>query len=72
MTLSLVNVYLYRIRTWSRLIIIKSKLAKVEEGEQGSISAPWELVPPELEVYRERGHRRLAARTYDTKCYSCM
>ena len=49
-----------------------SKLAKVEEGEQGSISAPWELVPPELEVYRERGHRRLAARTYDTKCYSCM
>ena len=49
-----------------------SKLAKVAEGEPGSISAPWELVPPELEVYRERGHRRLAARTYDTKCYSCM
>jgi len=49
-----------------------SKLAKVEEGEQGSTSAPWELVPPELEVYRERGHRRLAARTYDTKCSSCM
>ena len=35
-------------------------------------SSPWELVPPELEVYRERGHRRLAARTYDTKCSSCM
>jgi len=35
-------------------------------------SEPWELVPPELEVYRERGHRRLAARTYDTKCSSCM
>jgi hypothetical protein len=51
-----------------------SKLAKVAEGEgeQGSTSAPWELVPPELEVYRERGHRRLAARTYDTKCCSCM
>jgi hypothetical protein len=49
-----------------------SKLAKVAEGEQGSLSAPWELVPPELEVYRERGHRRLAARTYDTKCSSCM
>jgi len=29
-------------------------------------------VPPELEVYRERGHCRLAARTYDTKCSSCM
>lgn len=49
-----------------------SKLAKVEEGEPGSPSTPWELVPPELEVYRERGHRRLAARTYDTKCISCM
>jgi hypothetical protein len=49
-----------------------SKLAKVAEGEQGSLSAPWELVPPELEVYRERGHRRLAARTYDSKCSSCM
>lgn len=48
------------------------ELAKVAEGEQGSTSAPWELVPPELEVYRERGHRRLAARTYDSKCGSCM
>ncbi|HBJ82204.1 hypothetical protein [Pseudothermotoga sp.] len=37
-----------------------------------NISEPWELVPPELEVYRDRGHRRLAARTYDTKCSSCM
>ena len=49
-----------------------SKLAKVTEGKQGSTSAPWELVAPELEVYRERGHRRLAARTYDSKCSSCM
>ncbi|MDD2586843.1 MAG: hypothetical protein PHQ88_07905 [Bacteroides sp.] len=49
-----------------------SKLSKISEGEPGSISAPWELVPPELEVYRERGHRRLAARTYDSKCSSCM
>ncbi len=49
-----------------------SKLSKISEGEQGSASAPWEMVPPELEVYRERGHRRLAARTCDTKCSSCM
>ena len=49
-----------------------SKLKVVSKGEQGSTSSPWELVPPELEVYRERGHRRLAARTYDTKCSSCM
>lgn len=40
--------------------------------DQGSKSQPWELVPPELEVYRERGHRRLSARTYDAKCSSCM
>jgi hypothetical protein len=37
-----------------------------------NISEPWELVPPELEVYRDRGHRRLAARTYETKCSSCI
>ena len=49
-----------------------SKLKVTSKGEQGSTSSPWELVPPELEVYRERGHRRLAARTYDTKCSSCM
>jgi hypothetical protein len=30
-----------------------SKLAKVAEGEQGNLSAPWELVAPELEVYRD-------------------
>jgi hypothetical protein len=49
-----------------------SKLKVISKEEQGSNSSPWELVPPELEVYRERGHRRLAARTYDTKCSSCM
>lgn len=32
---------------------------------------PWFGIPPELPVYRERGHRRLAARTYDTRCTSC-
>ena len=49
-----------------------SKLAKISAGEPASTSAPWELVPPELEVYRERGHRRLSARTYESKCSSCM
>lgn len=49
-----------------------SKIKVISRGEQGSIAAPWELVPPELEVYRARGHRRLAARTYATKCSSCM
>ena len=29
---------------------------------------PWRSVPPPLPVYRERGHRRLAVRTYEEKC----
>lgn len=33
---------------------------------------PFLGVPPALEVYRERGHRRLAARTYATKCSTCL
>lgn len=49
-----------------------SKLKVISSGITGRNSSPWELVPPELEVYRERGHRRLSARTYDTKCSSCM
>ena len=33
---------------------------------------PWRDVPPPLAVYRERGHRRLAARTFQEKCWSCI
>lgn len=33
---------------------------------------PWIGAPPALEVYRERGHRRLDARTYETKCATCI
>lgn len=33
---------------------------------------PWLGVPPDLTVYRERGHRRLSARTYETKCLRCI
>lgn len=33
---------------------------------------PFLGAPPTLEVYRERGHRRLAARTYATKCTTCI
>lgn len=49
-----------------------SKLKLISQGTIGSTSSPWELVSPELEVFRERGHRRLATRTYETKCSSCM
>jgi hypothetical protein len=33
---------------------------------------PWRRVPPPLPVYRERGHRRLAVRTYEEKCATCI
>jgi len=33
---------------------------------------PWTGLVPSLETYRQRGHRRLAARTYDLKCHSCI
>ena len=33
---------------------------------------PWISVPPDLETYRQRGHRRLDVRTYETKCQSCI
>ena len=33
---------------------------------------PWHSVPPESEVYRQRGHRRLDARTYENECADCI
>ena len=33
---------------------------------------PWLGLPPTLEIYRERGHRRLDARTYEAKCQTCL
>jgi hypothetical protein len=48
-------------------------LAVVEDASrEASGPPPWLGVPPELLVYRERGHRRLAARTYNSKCVSCI
>ncbi len=40
--------------------------------ETETSSSPWHGTPPELPVYQERGHRRLASRTYDTKCTTCI
>jgi len=33
---------------------------------------PWHGIPPALEEYRARGHRRLAAATYSARCTSCI
>lgn len=49
-----------------------SALKLIERSaEQPSASPPWCGPPPELTVYRERGHRRLDARTYKTRCLCC-
>lgn len=33
---------------------------------------PFQGVPPNLEIYRSRGHRRLDTKTYECKCSTCM
>ena len=47
------------------------KVVKNAEGET-PVGPPFHGVPPDLETYRARGHRRLDARTYDTKCTTCV
>lgn len=50
-----------------------SKLQVLKRAEQEDAQPPpWHGVAPSLEVYRGRGHRRLSARTYATKCVSCV
>lgn len=50
-----------------------TKLKLLERGSDAAGSAPpWLGVPPPLPVYRERGHRRLDARTYESKCTACI
>ena len=50
-----------------------SKLKKVGHTPNNTIAPPpWEDIPPNLDTYRYRGHRRLAARTYDSKCITCI
>jgi hypothetical protein len=42
------------------------------EAEERWTPPPWHGVPPPLEVYRWRGHRRLSARTFGSRCRSCI
>ncbi len=46
------------------------KVVKNAAGEP-SAGPPFLGVPPDLPAYRARGHRRLDARTYETKCTAC-
>ncbi|UCH82110.1 MAG: hypothetical protein JSW20_05635 [Nitrospiraceae bacterium] len=50
-----------------------SKLKIIDRGYYSQNDAPpYHMVPPSLEVYRERGHRRLDSRTYGSKCKTCI
>lgn len=41
-------------------------------GDNPLAGPPVHGVPPALETYRARGHRRLDPRTYDAKCMNCI
>lgn len=41
-------------------------------AEESTPPPPWLGVPPELPVYRQRGHRRLDAKTYQSRCSNCI
>ena len=49
-----------------------SKFKVVGRGQEGQDGPPWHTLAPSLEVYRERGHRRLDAKTFDAKCSTCV
>ena len=49
-----------------------SKLKKTGYIINGPTAPPWEIIPPDLEAYRQRGHRRLSAQTYAKKCTTCI
>jgi hypothetical protein len=52
------------------------KTSELKIGERGTqqegSGPPWRGVPPVLEAYRERGHRRLDSRTYESRCKVCI
>lgn len=49
-----------------------SKLTVLERGMPAAPGPPWRDVAPPLSICRERGHRRLDARTYERKCTTCI
>lgn len=52
----------------------KASGLKIINDAEGDFPAspPFHGVPPDLETYRSRGHRRLDTRTYDAKCMTCI
>ncbi len=52
----------------------KTSGLKVLEAVKGRKSSgpPYHGAPPNLETYRNRGHRRLDPKTYEAKCLTCI
>jgi hypothetical protein len=48
------------------------KVIQPADADDTHTPPPWRGVPPELAVYRQRGHRRLNTQTYAAKCSSCI
>jgi hypothetical protein len=49
-----------------------ARLAVLEKAPPRAEPPPWLGIPPDLDTYRSRGHRRLSARTYESKCRACI
>jgi hypothetical protein len=49
-----------------------SGLKVLERSSESRPAPPWAGCPPDLGVYRARGHRRLDARTYAARCGACI
>jgi hypothetical protein len=59
-------------RTETAEVYKVSKLWVFDRGRpMASSGPPWLGVPPPLKVYRERGHRRLDVRTFESRCTAC-
>ena len=50
----------------SKLKVLSRATAEPDSGP------PWHGIPDDLDIYRQRGHRRLAKRTYEAKCGRCI
>ena len=44
----------------------------IKRNSEENEPPPWHGVPPAMEQYKKRGHRRLSKRTYNAKCSSCI
>ncbi len=47
-------------------------IERPDEPQDSPPPPPWAGIPPDLETYRARGHRRLDARTYEARCRGCL